>query len=288
MRQFILPEDWNGAPACRIEGGRARYLLRVLRLGVGDRFPGLDAGGRRFSCEVLEIGPARLVLGVGARLEPEAGTGPLPDTRAGRDSERPIVPGGERRAEAVSASSGAESKRLPSLTLVPALLKGEKMDLVLRQAAEAGVGKIQPLITRRSVGDPGAQKFARWNRIVREALQQSGSPVSTNLDPVLPLGEFLRGRSCSPERRLDLVFHEAPLVETGLHEYLTEALDELVICVGPEGGFAPEELAGFESAGFRFFKLPGAVLRAETAALYAVAAAEIILAERSSWILTSR
>ena len=74
MRQFILPEEWKGDPTCRIEGGAARYLLRVLRLAPGDTFAGLDASGCRHRCELLESGLDYLLLKISAaRLEDEAG-----------------------------------------------------------------------------------------------------------------------------------------------------------------------------------------------------------------------
>ena len=64
MRQFVLPSSWTGEGPCRIEGGEARYLLRVLRLVPGDSFPGLDADGGRRSCRVLAAGEGWLELAV--------------------------------------------------------------------------------------------------------------------------------------------------------------------------------------------------------------------------------
>lgn len=69
-----------------------------------------------------------------------------------------------------------------------------------------------------------------------------------------------------------------------MHGYLTEASEAIALCVGPEGGFSREEVDFLLAEGFKPLRLAGAVLRAETAALYAVAAAQIVLSERSSWI----
>ena len=69
-----------------------------------------------------------------------------------------------------------------------------------------------------------------------------------------------------------------------MHEYLTGAPKSVALCVGPEGGFSQDEVDFLLSEGFKPLRLAGAILRAETAALYAVAAAQIILSERSSWI----
>ena len=265
MRQFILPESWDGGDTCLVEGGRARYLAKVLRLGVGAAFPGRDASGRLWACSVLESVPGRLLLSVGSPVE-----APEP--------VRPMVV-------------------YPRIFLVQGLPKGMKMDLVVRQAAEAGVSAVIPLLAARSVpqgetpDSPESEhgfgpRLARWERIVREALQQSGSALRTELvDPLglseLPAALAARGIGPSDPR---ILLHEAPLAQSSMHGYLTGTPESVVLCVGPEGGFAPEEVDFLLAQGFKPLRLTGAVLRAETAALYAVAAAQIILSERSSWI----
>ncbi len=296
MRQFILPEDYDGSPTCRIEGGRARYLLRVLRLAAGDRFAGLDAAGRRRALEVLAAEDEGITLAVSAPEEAPAAAVPLPDARgsrgrrSGRDAPREPA-GQDGGAEAAAGPSRVAPAAWPRIILVQSMAKGPAMDLVLRQAAEAGVSRLIPLAARRSVvraeagekGESGWAKRARWERIVREGLQQSGSPVPTRLEEAATLGELEERLGPPRGRRLCLLLHEAPLAEGSLHGYLTEAPDEIVLCVGPEGGFAPDEADFLLAAGYKPLRLPGAVLRTETAALYAVAAVETILTERSSW-----
>jgi 16S rRNA (uracil1498-N3)-methyltransferase len=253
MRQFILPEDWDGGATCLIEGGRAHYMARVLRLGRGDSFPGRDAAGRAWTCAVLESEPGRVLLSV-APLEEDL-----------------------------------RSDSLPRILLAQALPKGAKMDLIVRQATEAGVAAVLPLVTSRSLpraDEAAGARVSRWERIVREALQQSGSGRRTELcEPLrlrdLPSALSARGVSASDPR---ILFHEAPLAQSSMHGYLTGAPEAVVLCVGPEGGFAQDEVDFLLSEGFRAQRLAGAVLRAETAALYAIASAQIILSERSSWI----
>ena len=259
MRQFILPEGWDGGSTCRLDGGRARYMTRVLRLVPGDSFPGRDSSGRLRSCSILESGPGRLVLSVSPPIE---GLGPE----------------GESRADS-----------LPRLILVQALPKGAKMDLVVRQATEAGVVAILPLISSRTLrvaeGGGGA-RATRWERIIREARQQSGSGTATEVARPLVLGELpaaLAARGLGPEDPR-ILLHESPLAQSSMHEYLTGAPKSVALCVGPEGGFAQDEVDFLLSEGFKPLRLAGAILRAETAALYAVAAAQIVLSERSSWI----
>lgn len=275
MRQFILPEDWDGGPSCLVEGGRARYVSRVLRLGPGDSFPGLDSGGRPWTCTVVEAESARLLLSVA----PASG------------------PGSEERESARLADLQGSAASLPRIVLVQGLPKGAKMDLVVRQATEAGVAAIVPLLSSRSVArsaarsairgeESGAARLSRWERIVREAMQQSGSATHTRLFEPLSLPDLpaaLSSLGIGPGQPRVLL-HEAPLAQSSMHGYLSQASDAIALCVGPEGGFAPDEVDFFLGEGFMPLRFAGAVLRAETAALYAIAAAQIILSERSSWI----
>jgi 16S rRNA (uracil1498-N3)-methyltransferase len=175
------------------------------------------------------------------------------------------------------------------------------MDLVVRQATEAGVSVVFPLLSARTVASCAAQgaahdgpkgdegsgpRLARWKRIIREALQQSGSERRTELNEALGLADLpaaLAARGIIPSDP-KILFHEAPLAQSSMHGYLTEAPEAVVLCVGPEGGFTSEEVDFFLHEGFKPLRLAGAVLRAETAALYAIASAQIILSERSSWI----
>jgi 16S rRNA (uracil1498-N3)-methyltransferase len=276
MRQFVLPDDWDGGPRCLVEGGRARYVARVLRLGPGDSFPGLDSAGRLRACTVLEAGSDRLLLAVA----PAAGAVArvvLPDVRAG--------------APAAVADAADGEPPLPRIVLAQALLKGAKMDLVVRQATEAGVSAIVPLLASRSVaqgaqGEGSSIRRERWERIVKEAMQQSGSPTRTRLhDPISPaeLPSALVSLGIGPGLPR-IILHEAPLAQSSMHGYLTGAPEALALCVGPEGGFSRDEVELLLAAGFSPLRLAGAILRAETAALFAVAAARVILSESSSWI----
>jgi len=221
-------------------------------MSVGSAFPARDGRGRAWLCTVASAAPGRIELAV------------------------------------ESASEGSAASAWPRIVLVQGLLKGPRMDLVVRQAAEAGVAAVIPLAASRSLpllSEGGSKRTERWARIVREARQQSGSPVDTSVaEPVGLDGlEGALAAAADPESPRVLL-HEAPLAHSTMHGYLTEARSGAVLCVGPEGGFAPPEVESLAALGFKPLRLEGAVLRAETAALYAVAAAQIVLSERSSWI----
>jgi 16S rRNA (uracil1498-N3)-methyltransferase len=293
MRQFILPEDWNGGPECLVRSGRARYLARVLRLREGDTFVGMDGAGKRWLCSVRELGGEFLRLAV-EPLPPESLPAALRDLRRDRrtpgasslqtDAKAPDI-----RAESYTGEFGEAAWAPPPITLVQGLPKGAKMDLIVRQAAEAGVRRIVPLISRHCLSHSGkdaAAKLSRWERIAREALQQSGSTVPTRVESPVDLAALGAALGANEPSRgaLRLLLHETPLAQASLHGYLTETPSEVVLCVGPEGGFAADEAAFLREAGFLPLRFAGAILRTETAALYAVASVNIILSERSSWM----
>jgi 16S rRNA (uracil1498-N3)-methyltransferase len=284
MRLFVLPPDWEGGARLLLRGERARYLGKVLRLGPGDAFTGVDAEGRKRRLEILEEDRLGILLAVGPPEEGPGRTEPLPDARGGKRDAAPDL----------AAALPDGSPPLPRLLLAIGLLKGEKMDLVIRQAAEAGVAEIIPLLAARSQsGEVGTGRRERWERKIREARQQSGSLVPTRLGRERSLPELLEDFGPSVNApiagsaplggRLGILLHESPLAATSLHGYLGATPGEIILLVGPEGGFAPEEVSACMAAGFLPLRLPGAVLRAETAALYAVAAVQITLAERPAW-----
>jgi 16S rRNA (uracil1498-N3)-methyltransferase len=158
------------------------------------------------------------------------------------------------------------------------------MDLIVRQAAEAGADEIVPFCSEYSA--PGGQRLERWERIIREARQQSGSAVETRIRQPAKFAEALAYWQDKWEKNgVGIMFHQTPLAENSLHEYLYKYPAAASAAVGPEGGFSPGETEAFIGAGFKPAFLGPGVLRAETAAITALAAIKIILMERWSWKL---
>jgi 16S rRNA (uracil1498-N3)-methyltransferase len=180
-------------------------------------------------------------------------------------------------------------RALPPVILFQALPKGEKMDLIVRQAAEGGIAEIVPFASEFSTaktGKTGGQKFNRWERIIREARQQSGSAAETEVRQPLTIdGLFSYWEEIKKLQpgALGLLFHHLPLANESLHGYLYIQPPAVVLAIGPEGGFSPAEAARFIAAGFKPFTIGDTIFRTETAALYAQAAVRILLLERDSW-----
>lgn len=271
MRTFLLDDDEASLPSGgRFEPGeeRARYLTKVLRLRAGAVFPGTDRRGRRYLITMEKEEPCSLLL--------------LPAEEADADDL-------ERHFRELPA----EAPEAPRIVLLQALLKGKKMDQVVRQATEAGAARIVPVVSERSIvrverGEE-EKKRERWLAVAREAVQQSGAAGEPAIGrPVAlkqALAEGFSGLEEGGKEAVKLFFHERPLAQQSLHDYLSGRIGGIVIAVGPEGGFSPDELSGFAAAGFKPAFLAGNILRAETAAIYALAAVKTIAAERETWRL---
>jgi 16S rRNA (uracil1498-N3)-methyltransferase len=143
------------------------------------------------------------------------------------------------------------------VVLYVALLKGDKLSEVVRAATELGATRIQPLITRHSVPkEMGEGKLRRLQAIAKEAAKQSGRLRVPEVLPPIPL-------KAVPEVEQGLVAH------VGARALVREVLDlnrNLSLAVGPEGGFAEEEVALLKERGFAPVSLGRRILRAETAA----------------------
>jgi 16S rRNA (uracil1498-N3)-methyltransferase len=245
-RRRWIAERWDEATAT-VRGVNAEHLIRVLRAQ-----PGMEAdvvaGGRVFHSEIAAI-----------------------DLRPDGKSE-------------VRFNLVAEIKAEPALpvTLVMSIYKFDRLEWALEKATEIGVAEIVPVIARRSekhLAEAARRRVERWRRLVHEASQQSRrSDVPLLGDPVA-----LDERIKSPSHAVRIVLAEQERA-TSLRRVLEEAaaaaggqMPATEIVVGPEGGWAPEEEALFDIHGYRPVSLGPRILRAETAAIAALAVAASIL-----------
>jgi 16S rRNA (uracil1498-N3)-methyltransferase len=259
MKQFVLNSKPDKNGQLRFEGGDYRYLARVRRLAPGEYFPALLPDSAD-SVNVRVLSVDRHVLIGEISGDKNAGTAP-----------------------AVSKNS------LPPIFLFQSLPKGEKMDIIVRQAAEGGLAQIVPFMSEfsavKNIKNTGL-KFARWERIIKEARQQSGSTAQTVIRQPLSIdGLFAYWEELNAQNPgvLGLLFHHLPLENASLHGYLYKKPEIVALAIGPEGGFSPSEARRFTAAGFRPVTIGETILRTETAALYAQAAVRVLLLERDSW-----
>jgi 16S rRNA (uracil1498-N3)-methyltransferase len=154
------------------------------------------------------------------------------------------------------------------ITLLQALPKGDKFDLVLQKGTELGISCFQPIETAHAVPslDPLrlGKRQQRWQRIVGEAARQSRRDFLPEVRPLKPLARVLD----EPSDDLKLVLWEAGSV--ALKEALPQASPTGVrLLVGPEGGFSAAEISTITAAGFQAVHLGPRILRTETAGLAA-------------------
>lgn len=175
---------------------------------------------------------------------------------------------------------GAEipSAVFPYITLLLAVFKFDRMEWAIEKCTELGVARILPFITRRTnshLASASKKRIERWRRIARQAAEQSRRAAAPEITSPLKVADVLNLHA-----GLRIL-----LSESGERNLLRDALTmqgpetNVALAVGPEGGWTEDELRAFRDAGWISASLGGTILRAETAAIAAVA---IVTAELNS------
>ena len=159
--------------------------------------------------------------------------------------------------------------------LVQSLLKGEKLEWVLQKATELNVDTIYLVSTANCVAkydDKKLQsKVSRWEKIMLEAAQQCGR----NQLPTLVVGETLSQVLAIEADALKLVAYEnedGHTIKSALQSVHTnQTITDILICVGPEGGYQEKEINAIIESGGKSVSLGNTILRAETAAIGSLA-----------------
>lgn len=239
-RRRWIAEHWDEATAT-LTGAQAEHMARVLRAQ-----PGMEAdvvaGGHVFHAEVAAV-----------HLNHE-------------QSE-------------VRFNLLAEFQADPALpvTLVMAVFKFDRMEWALEKATELGVTAIAPVIARRTekhLAEAAQKRAERWRRIAQEAAKQSRrSDVPAVHDPE-PLAVRVKAAAAAGMRIVLAEQERTTTLRATLEEALEtsgEEMPSLEIAIGPEGGWAPAEEALFDANGWKAASLGPRILRAETAAIAALA-----------------
>jgi len=280
MRQLVLEHSPDRNGQVLLESGDYRYLVQVLRKSEGDSVEVRLPDGSLSAMRVAAVNRRDRTVTLSAGKTHAA------------DS---AVPGNSPPADAAAGVSMPSLASMPDgfpfIVLFQWLLKGPKMDQVIRQATETGVALIVPVAGSRCLSRDadavGEGKTGRWERIVREARQQSGSAVNTRIMPPVPVSAVsaLWHSLSAGTTAAALVLTEAPLARKSLHEYLVHGVGSAALAIGPEGGMTAGELQLLEEAGFVPVHFRTNILRAETAALYGIAAVQSALTESEKWQL---
>ncbi len=166
----------------------------------------------------------------------------------------------------------------PKITLALAIFKFDRMEWAIEKCTEIGVARIVPVIARRTdahLAAAAVKRQDRWRRIVRQAAEQSRRSAPPEVAAPVKLKD-LAGDIVSAAS-VTRVFLAESLAEseedTRLGDILESQPTEVALAVGPEGGWADQELAWFRETGWVAASLGGTILRAETAAIVATALA---------------
>jgi 16S rRNA (uracil1498-N3)-methyltransferase len=238
-RRRWIAETWDAATAT-ITAAQAEHLVRVLRAQ-----PGMEAdvvaGGRVFHAEIAAVNR-----------------------------------NGERSEVRFNLIAEAEAEPALPVTLALSIYKFDCMEWAIEKATELGVAAIAPVIARRTdkhLALAARKRAERWRRIAHEAAQQSRRSDVPEIVPPVPLAE--RVKAASSAHRIVLAEQErATTLRCLVDEAVKSAGDDLPvleIAIGPEGGWAPEEESLFDTNGWRAATLGPRILRAETAAIAALA-----------------
>jgi 16S rRNA (uracil1498-N3)-methyltransferase len=212
------------------------HVARVLRARSGDELVLFNGDGQEFSASIEAVRGTRVSASVGA-------------------------------ARAVDRESPLE------VTLIQCVPRGDRMDFIVQKATELGVARIVPVLSQRSVvrldESQSASKQAHWRAVVVSACEQCGRnrlPIVATPQPLLNYLGSLGAAESLNGRFLRLVLEPVSAPPSANRLAVTAA----EIAIGPEGGFATEELEAFELCGFAKVGLGPRVLRTETAAVAAV------------------
>lgn len=169
------------------------------------------------------------------------------------------------------------SETAVQLMLVLAVFKFDRMEWAIEKCTELGVSQIVPVISRRTdshLASASAKRAERWGRIAQQAAEQSRRAAPPGIVAPMKLSEAM---SLNADLRVVLAETEQKvLVRDVLDRARTKK--KIILAVGPEGGWAEDELELFGKAGWTSASLGHTILRAETAA---IAATAIVVSELS-------
>ena len=184
----------------------------------------------------------------------------------------------DRGAVEITRSYPIENESPLRITLALSLTKGEKMDWVIEKTTELGVHTIVPFVSSYTVPKlnerKAAQRSARWHNIALSAAKQCGR---VRIPEILALTEFRDFIQAASPDALRLLFFEKESQQGFAElEHTKPTPGEIVLMIGPEGGFSSQEAALALGHGFKPVRFGPRILRAETAAVAALTAVQLL------------
>ena len=238
MPRFYCPASLQPDALLSLPAQAARHV-QVLRLQPGQALTLFNGEGGEFAATVTQMGRSDVQVRIGAH--------------------QPL-------------------DRAPcrAVTLAVGMPANERMDWLVEKATELGVTALQPLMSERSVlrlsGERAEKKVAHWHSVAVAASEQCGGNRVPPVQPVSTLAAWLAGLSAAPAgtRLLLSLRPHSPRLRDAVVTLAPEL--PITLLSGPEGGLSPTEEEAALACGFMAVSLGQRTLRAETAALAALAA----------------
>jgi len=227
MPRFPIAENKINDNKALISGTDYKHIVKVLRHNPGDQITLFDTNSAEYYGKIREISKRDILIDI-------------------------------IQTKKVNTESPIE------ITLLQGLPKGDKMDYIIEKATELGVNRIVPVITERSQVREGDRK-KRWERIALEASKQCGRTKPTYIENTL---DFKDAANIYSDSGLPIILHVTSEVST--KDYIKNSLQapqNIILFVGPEGGFSENEVLFGNKMGFISLGLGPRVLRTETASV---------------------
>ncbi|MDL4841493.1 16S rRNA (uracil(1498)-N(3))-methyltransferase [Aquibacillus rhizosphaerae] len=237
QRYFISSSNWSEDGKVVITGDDVHHIVRVMRMDVDDEIICTHPNGEAAICKIIEISSDKVFVNIVNWKEEQV--------------ELPI-----------------------HVTIAQGLPKADKLELILQKGTELGANKFIPFQASRSIvkwdQKKADKKIERFNKIVKEASEQSHR---TRIPHVKSVYSFQKLLEESKDYDVKLFAFEEE-TRSKQSEKLSHIFDEIklgqsvIACIGPEGGFALDEVTLLKEYGFSPVRLGPRILRTETAPLY--------------------
>ena len=230
--RIYCPDAIENREICELGPDNYKYLKQVLRLKPGNKINVFDGFGHEFAAVIKNFSSGGVCVELGERIP-------------------------------------AAAKEI-RIFLAQAIPKANKMDLIVKSAAELGADVIIPFTAARSVGRVSGEKallkIARWQKIAREAARCCRSSRITEVSSPTSFTNML---SQANGKFYKIIFWEEESqksIKDALMDKKFNSLNDFFVIVGPEGGFSKDEVKLAKKDGFISVSLGRQILKVETAA----------------------
>ena len=201
------------------------HIKKVMRMNLGDKIEIVD-NEKVFICELVSLDPVKAKI--------------IKEEEMNNENDKKII-------------------------LVQSMINETKMDYVLQKGTELGINEFYVFKAKNSVvkeNDKSSKKIIRWQKIVKEASEQSKRNIIPIVNNIMDINELI-------EYKADLKLICSTISDNKLKNVIKEHnnYDTIMLVIGPEGGFDPKEEEKFINNGFIPVSLGKRILRTETASL---------------------